>query len=92
MPRKRTAMDYPQSKRPPANTLERLAADLLAQRARTLLDQLAHAGWEPAVKLQTALDTYDEVRSGNLLKDTSDPQCMRINGTAPDTESSVHLG
>lgn len=70
----------PKSTPPPANTLERLAADMIAVRAKTLLERLALADWEPAVKLQQAVDCYDEIRSGNMLKDASDPQlCTMTN-------------
>ncbi len=69
-----------------------LAADLLATRAAKLLEQLAHAGWEPAVELQRALDCYNEVRGINVLKDATevqdDPQCVQINEPAPATQRS----
>ena len=81
----------PRSTPPPASTIQTLAADLLAQRARELLEQVAFGGWGPAQKLKTALDVYTEVRSGNMLKDANDPQkCTVANWDeqATDTERS----
>ena len=58
---------------PPVGSLVVLSGDLLAVAAKNLLDQLVHSNWAPAVKLKDALDTYEAVRMGGILKD-DDPQ------------------
>ena len=40
----------------PIDNIRTLAGDLRCTHARNLLRQLAHANWEPAVKLQEAHD------------------------------------
>ena len=76
---------------PPANSLDVLAADLLAQAARNLLEQVAFGTWEPGIKLRDALQTYSEVRAGNAIKDAADPQSMTVEDwdePAPTTRPS----
>ena len=89
---------------PAASTIEILAGDLLCTHAQNLLRQLAHANWEPAVKLQEAIELYSEVRLGlsiargadEVLRavEESDPQAMNVNDwpPAPETERSAHHG
>ena len=72
---------------PPAGNLVVLAGDLLAVAATKLLEQLAHANWEPATQLKGALDTYEAVRLGQVLRDP-DPQCCTLDEPAPDTQRS----
>lgn len=86
---------------PPASNIEILAGDLLCTHAQTLLRQLAHANWEPAVKLKEAVELYSEVRLGlsmargadEVLRhvDEKDPQAMNVADwpQAPETERSV---
>ena len=40
-------------------------------------------------QLKAALDTYETVRLGQVLKD-AEPQAMQLNEPAPVTERSVH--
>ncbi len=94
-------MSGPKSTPPAANTLEILAADLLCTHAQNLLRQLAHSGWEPAIKLKEACELYSEVRLGvtmargaeEILRviDAKDPQRCNVNDwpAAPETERSV---
>jgi hypothetical protein len=89
---------------PPASTITVLAGDLLCTHAQTLLRQLAHANWEPAVKLQEACELYSEVRLGVAMAegaeqilnaiDARDPQAMTVADwpPAPETERSAHHG
>ena len=56
-----------------SNTLAILAADIVATRAKTLIDQLAAAQWEPLAQLKEALATYSEVRLGSTLHDSQPP-------------------
>jgi hypothetical protein len=84
-----------------ASTIELLAGDLLCTHAQNLLRELAHANWEPAVKLQEAIELYSEVRLGiamargadEILReiDEKDPQRCNVNDwpPAPETERSV---
>ena len=60
-----------------------LAADLLARRAKELIEVLAFGGWEPAVRLRDALQCYEEVRCGNAVIEASDPQAMSIADWTP---------
>ena len=77
---------------PPAHNLQCLSADLLAVAAKNLLEQLAHSDWAPAVKLREALDTYECVRMGQVLRD-DDPQSVQLNDPpAPITERSLPNG
>lgn len=89
---------------PPARNIEVLAGDRLCTRAQELLRQLAHANWEPAVKLQEAVELYSEVRLGlsmargadEILRAIEDknPQKVNVNDwpQAPETERSVDHG
>jgi hypothetical protein len=89
---------------PAASTIELLAGDLLCTHAQSLLRQLAHANWEPAVKLKEACELYSEVRLGvtmangadEILRhiDEKDPQRCNVNDwpSAPETERSAHHG
>jgi hypothetical protein len=72
-----------------ASTIEILAGDLLCTHAQTLLRQLAHAGWEPAVKLQEAVELYSEVRLGLSMARGADEILRAINEKAPATQRSV---
>ncbi len=51
-----------------------LAGDVLATRAKALIDQLAAAQWEPLAQLKEALATYSEVRLGSTLHDSQPPE------------------
>lgn len=54
-------------------SIQILAADLLALRARELLEQVAFGDWPPGVKLRDALDAYSAIRPN------SDPQRMTVD-------------
>jgi len=43
-------------------SIQILVADLLALRARELLEQIAFGAWPPGIKLRDALDTYSAIR------------------------------
>jgi len=73
---------------PPTGNMLVLAADLLAMRARKLLEQLAHANWEPADQLKSALDTYSEVRQGGIIEAAQ--QCA-ADEEPPTLRSQPHI-
>jgi len=77
---------------PPASTIELLAGDLLCTHAKNLLIQLAHANWEPAVKLQEAIELYSEVRLGVTMAAGADEILRAIEEKAPATERSARHG
>ncbi len=62
---------------PPANTMEKLAGDLLAVAARRIVDTLACSPtFEPMQQLKDALDVYEQARLGNILKEPAPlPTC-----------------
>lgn len=66
----------PKSLPPPAHNLVVLSADLLAVAAKNLLEQLAAANWQPMQQLKGALETYETVRLGQVLKEPAPlPTC-----------------
>ncbi len=66
-----------------------LAGDLLAVSVKKMLDELAGAAnWPAAQKVRSALETYEAVRVGEVLKDETDSQCAQINEPAPVTQCS----
>lgn len=73
---------------PPATCLVTLAGDLLAQRARELLEQVAFGSWAPGIKLRDALATYAEVRTGNIVKGAVSPLLADCADPAPETRRS----
>jgi len=68
--------------KPPSPVLV-IASDLLAQRAKRLLDQLACGTWQAGADLRAALDAYYAVRENGIVTDainSSDeaaPETMR---------------
>jgi hypothetical protein len=73
---------------PPAQNLTVLSADLLAVAAKRIVEQLACSrDWEPMQQLKAALDTYESVRLGQVLRNP-DPQCMQLDEPAPATQRS----
>lgn len=62
--------DTPKSMPPPANTMEKLAGDLLAVAARRIIDTIACTpSFEPMRQLKDALEVYEQARLGNILND-----------------------
>jgi len=57
-----------------------IASDLLAQRAKSLLDQLACGTWQAGTDLRAALDAYYAVREHEILVDA-----VESNEAAPQT-------
>ena len=55
------------------NALAILAGDILATRAKALIDALAAGDWKPLAELREALSTYSEVRLGTTLHDSQPP-------------------
>ncbi len=68
--------------KPPSPVLV-IASDLLAQRAKRLLDQLACGTWQAGADLRAALDAYYAVRENEILTNTIEssdeaaPQTLR---------------
>lgn len=79
------------SDRPSAPNLVVLSADVLATRAKRLIDSLFDGSFEPIrdniSELRSAIDTYELVRSGGIISDP-DPQKMNSE-VAPTTERSA---
>ena len=73
-----------------ATTIELITADLLCAHAQNLLRQLAHANWEPAVKLQEACELYSEVRLRVTMANGADEVLQAIEEKVPTTVRRAH--
>jgi geranylgeranyl pyrophosphate synthase len=73
------------SRRSPPSTdnIQILAGDLLCTLAKNLLRQLAHADWEPAVRLQDAVELYSEVRLAVAIAEGADAVIQAIDEPVP---------
>lgn len=56
------------------NSLALLAGDVLATRAKALIDQFAAGDWKPLADLKAAVSTYSEVRLGSTIADSQPPE------------------
>ena len=67
--------------KPPSPVLV-IASDLLAQRAKRLLDQLACGTWQAGTDLRAALDAYYAVRENGIVTDAINSS----DDVAPETQ------
>jgi hypothetical protein len=77
-----TANGTPETINPTALAI--LAADVMATRVKTLIDQLAAGNWQPLIDLKQSLETYSEVRLGSTVKESVPP--------VPTCEHCRHAG
>lgn len=70
------------------NALVAIAGDLLATRAKAVIDQLAAVDWEPLEQLKEALATYSEVRLSLTMAEQADTVLRHIEEKAPETQRS----
>jgi len=70
------------------NALTLLASDVLATRAKTVVDELAAANWEPLERLKEALAVYSEIRLGVAMAEQASEVRAACVEPAPDTTRS----